>query len=282
MTRRNFNKITTSLLLSTSAFAKQKKLNIKMQGELDDDLIIFKKFYSNNKLKPILCYQMHNFTKRFSIGSNVVKSIQIPGYINIDKTIPVSNDGIVCLFTANEREDFKPGSKQLSYRTHYKSSALTVNNKTFFKELLPEKQKLNNYPTWYLKEEDYSTNYYRIWENATVLNGFISHERGEHTFYIYNKHDELMGNTSLNLSDEKVKKIKFKMFNGKKILNKHIFTEINDFVFDGKNNTKKIDDFIKENAITKVIIRNKKGLIEISLPYSCPYINTFFIKGVNL
>jgi hypothetical protein len=286
MGRRNFIKAiaaTGSFLFLTPLFAKAKKyFNLKMNGELDDDIIVFKRYYNSDDFKSIVCYQMHNMSKRFRFGSHIVSSVHIPGYVKLKKDIEIEKDGITCISTANEREDVNP-TKKLTYRTHYKSTRLFINEHTLFPSIIPENNDVSKYPTWYLAEEDgFASNYYRLWENATVFNGFITHEKGRHLISLYNKHNELMAVSKVDIQDTEPQQVIFKSFNSKPITKKHIFTEINDFVFDGENNTQEIDKEIQENAVFKVIIENSKGIVSIDLPYGCPYINTYFMQGVEI
>jgi hypothetical protein len=253
-----------------------------MNGELDDDIIIFKRFYNSDDFKSVLCYQMHNMSKRFKFGSHVIPSSHIPGYVKINKEVEQEQNSITCISTANEREDID-NSKQLSFRTHYKNAPLYVNKMQLFPSCIPENLDVKDFPTWYLSEEDgFASNYYRLWENATVFNGFITHSKGKHIISLYNKSNELMAVSEIFVVDLKPQQIIFKTFNQKRITQKHIFTEINDFVFDGNNNTEVIDLDVQQNAIAKVVIENDLGVVNIDLPYYCPYINTYFIQGVGI
>lgn len=266
----------TALLGSMNLYAKNKNsFRVKMEGELDDDLIITRNFYNTEDFKGIDCFQMHNFTGRFEIGSQVVKSTQSPGFIKYDKNIPVDKNSIISIFTCNERVAIH-ADKKLTYRTHYKSVPLYINNKMMFPSVIPENDDVKNYPTWYAPDEEHMSNYYRIWENAGVFNGFITHELGEHIITLFNKDNVAISTSSVNIVNDEVIQIPFKKILDKEITNKHIFTELDNFVFDGNENRN--DIFIANNAAAKILIQNKKGLVSIDLPYYCPYVNTYYIK----
>jgi hypothetical protein len=282
MNRRLFLGSVLSATLCMQLLAKQNAFNVSMNGELDDDLIIFKRYSNSDEFKSVLCYQMHNMTKKFNFGSHEVKSSHIPGYIKVNKNIEVEKAAITVICTANEREDID-NSKALLYRTHYKSTSLYVNTQELFPSLIPENNDVQGYPTWYLAEEEgFASNYYRLWENATVFNGFITHCKGRHSIFLYNANGVLMGVSEVDIVDLKPQQIIFKTFNDKPITKSHIFTEINNFVFNGEENTEVIDNEVRQGSITKVVITNENGLISIDLPYPCPYINTYYIQGVEI
>jgi len=273
--RRNILKVLFFLPITKLLSKSLPFFRISMQGELDDDIIIFNKFYNNDKLLEIVCYQMHNFSKKFRIGGNTLKSLQIPGYVKLKKDIQIDKNAITCIFTANEREDIN-NSKQLSFRTHYKSTSLFINDIEFFPSLIPENDDVKDYPTWYMKEESFASNYFRLWENATVLNGFVTGILGEHSIKLFNNENKLMAKSKINVNSNKPQQIRFDSFNNIPITNQHIFTEINNYLFDETENEQR-DAYIMENGIYSVLIENSLGTVLIHLPYPCPYINTYYI-----
>lgn len=260
-------------------FAKStKSFNIKMKGELDDDLIINRHYYNKDTFKSIDCFQMHNFKRSFKMGSQAIRSSQIPGYIKYNKNIPIENNSIVSLFTANERED-RDSRKELSFRTHYKSVPLYINDKELFPSLIPEENDVVGYPTWYLKEELSATNYFMLWENAVVLSSFITHITGEHEIVLMNSKNNIVSSKTIDIKKDTQVKIKFDEVAGKKITKDHIFTEVDNNINLKENDCD--DDFIRTNAVTKVMIKNRKGVVFIDLPYPCPYINTYTLKHLG-
>lgn len=275
MNRRKFLYSLAFLFSSIKAFSQvTKTVNIKMNGQLDDDLIINRYYYNEEKFKSIICYQMHNFTRSFIIGSQKVKSIQIPGFIKFNKDIEIEDNSIIAIFTANERED-RDSRKKLTFRTHYKSAPLYINDKKLFPSLIPEENDVPGYTTWYGEDEENMSNYYKLWENSVVLSGFITHITGNHEIVLFNEANNVIGKSNFFMSNNEVKKIDFKFILEKEIINNHIFTEIDGNVYyeDGAD-----DNFIKLNAVTKILISNSQGTVSIDLPYPSPYINTYYIK----
>jgi hypothetical protein len=282
MNRRNFISTTALFLSSLNLFAKDSNnadsFKVEMFGALDDDLIINRYYYGKEEFKPITCYQMHNFTRSFLIGSQKIKSVQIPGFIKYDKNINVDENSVVAIFTANEREDRDP-RKKLTFRTHYKSVPLYVNDKELFPSIIPEDDDVPGYPTWYGEDEENMSNYYKLWENAVVFTGLITHVEGETKIALINEIDEVIGDAKVFISKNEMKKIEFKNILNHTITNKHVFTELDNKICIKENDCD--DKFIKKNGVTKIMITNKKGTIVIDLPYPCPYVNTYYIKHIN-
>lgn len=267
-------------IYSNADITSNGKFKVDMNGPLDDDLFIIK-YNLNGDFKVQECFQMHNPSGKFYHDGKVCVSEHIPGYIDYNNTHEISKDNIVLICTANEREDFYD-TKKLHARTHYKSCRLNINNETFFPSLLPEHEDVKNYPLWYGKDEDKSSyNYYQLWENSVVNTGLLFPDNSEREIILLSDKNAILSK-AVFVPTEESKRILFNKVAGNKINTRHLFAEIDGTVFsDGKNMN---DAFIKENAVSKMFIKNKTLNEEtlIVLPYPTAYINSIYTKLIRI
>lgn len=293
--RRNFCKIIAlSPLLATSLFSIQtnpihEKFNIKMNGELDDDLFIVK--VSKNKLNMSHCFQMHNPKNIFNYNGKSIVSTPIYGMIELDENIYTTKNEITLFFEANEREELFDLPK-LRERTHFKAVELFINNKVLIPSLLPEKNDVPDYPTWFgsESEEGFCTidlkggpkndsifNYYKLWENAVCGTGILLPSSAEIEIYLFNdsgeklfSYKEIVTTEPKNLLSNEVKVNSF---------DAHILTEIDGKIY-SQFEIKTNDAYIKTNAITKMIIKYNEEYFNIPLPYPMPYPNRIYAMSL--
>lgn len=279
MTRRSFLYF-TAVLSASKLFGKVTKyLNISMNGDLDDDLIILKNKFSSFDFEVLDCFQMHNLAGKFNIGGTSCKSIQIPGYIEYNKNHTIEENEIISIFTANERED-RTNKKELMMRSHYKSTNLDINNVQFFPSVIPEKNDIPDYPTWYGIGENANYNYYQLWENAVVNTGLIFSASGEFEIILLDKENEIISHSKHYVS-KKTTIVKFKTIRDVKTIFTHPFTETDGTIF--KDGKKMDDKLIRKNAIYSIAIKNSiQELVIIPLPYPMPYINRIYTKTTGI
>lgn len=280
MLRRDFLKF-VSLTAASICFGSSEinfNLHATMNGDLDDDLFIIKNSFVKNGFEMLECYQMHNLTGKFYLDGQQFKSIQIPGYIEFDKQFNCDDTELYTFVTANERED-RNGSKTLMMRSHYKSVNLNINNSEFFPSIIPEKNDIPNYPTWYGTSENSNYNYYQLWENASINVGVVVPNKGLYEFIMLDINDEVVTKNTHRISTQ-TSRLKLKDIRGVDVLKEHEFTELDGNVF---SDSKPINDtLIRKNAIYKIIVKNQdKKVTTISLPYPLPYANRIFTKSLK-
>lgn len=280
MKRRNFIKIA---LLSpfVSLFASQQlsNLNIKMLGDLDDDLFVMKHKFSSFDFEALDCFQMHNPKGQIEIGGKTFKTEHIPGYIDYSKNLNLKTDEVVSIFTANERMEANP-NKTLTMRTHYKSTSLYINGIELFPSLIPEKNDVPNYPTWYGDDEQPEYNYYQLWENAVVNAGLVVNLAGRYKITCLDSKNEVVTSKSIELKNKNVLNVKFDEVRDVQVISNHPFAEVDGTVFEDKK--KMNDTLIRKNAIFKILIQNSNDEVTvIELPFPMPYINRIFIKSIG-
>lgn len=277
------------LLISASAIASQlyatsKKLNtLTMNGDLDDDLFLIKSTPSDNTMTN--CYQMHNPKKNFIYEGKGIPSTPIYGTIDFKSNFMLKHNEILTVYVANEREEFFDAPK-LNARTHFKAVSFNMDGKSLIPPLIPENNDVPNYPVWFgdenvactideTKSKDY--NYYKLWENAVCGVGIILPESGSVIIELYNEDNEKMftfnnniDSTPKNLVSNEIK------FNG---FEKHVLAEVDGHVF-SSDNTMETDEYIKKNAITKMVVNYSSKTFQITLPYPLPYPNRIY--GVSI
>jgi len=293
MNRRKFISL-ISLAVVSKLFANTKvknNVNIFMHGDIDDDLIITKNKFSSFDFEVLECFQMHNMRGKFNIGAVTCKSVQIPGYIEFEKNYTLKDDEVISIFTANERED-RSSMKHLMMRSHYKSAELKVNNTELIPSLIPEKDDVKGYPTWFGRGENSSYNYYQLWENAVINTGLVFARSGKYKIICLDAEGEFVAQETVEVS-KATQAVKFKSLRDAKSISTHPFAEVDGTVFD--EHTEMSDDMmsddmivsktmndklIRKNAITTIAIENKVGAMTlITLPYPMPYINRIFVTS---
>ena len=285
MHRRDFIKKTciagvVSILSLTSSFASDTKngmVDIKMVGDLDDDLFVIKA--SSKDWNILDCHQMHNQTGRFSLEGKHFQSHHSPGYIAFQKEYSLSNQEYLLIGLANEREE-RDDRKALLARTHYKSAPLHVNGAIAIPSMLPENKDLPDVPTWFEPHEEMAVyNYYRAWENALVNIAIVFPKEGEYTISFANTEGDIVAIDTF-LITTKVKNIRYsETIHG--VLDNHPMTEIDGGVFLVKGKKQPNDEDVKRLSPTHVLIIDKEGRItKIPLPYPFPYINRIFCVTV--
>jgi hypothetical protein len=274
MKRRDFFKILLFFLTATLYANKElRDVRVAINGDLDDDLFILK----NNSKETIFleCFQMHNPKKFFLYDSKAILSKNIYGFINFDKTFLLKENEILLIATANEREEIHP-QKELFNRTHFKSVDLFVDNKVFFPSMMPENNDIPGYPTWFSDEnppcqKSYKEyNYYKLWENSIINLGFVFAKSGNYRFEFLNRYDQIVFSKEYFISKN--------IQNLKIFKNHHTLCEIDGSLYDGNDDN---DNFIKENAIRRVVIYDDKNIFDFVLPYPWVYVNRLYTKALS-
>jgi virulence-associated protein VapD len=261
-----------------------------MNGDLDDDLFVIK--MTNEETSLIKVYQMHNSEQRFQYNDVSVKSERIYGIVDFNEKYKINKTTIYAFMLANEREEFRP-EKSLFSRTHYKSTILNINNIELFPSMLPERNNIKGYQTWFndpnevcknkpinpdLIYSDY--NYYQLWENAVVNLGLVVKDGTLITINAYN----LDGIEVFTYTGKLKKNITIKPIITStlyKKISKHIFAESNGKVYNNKNKyTKSADKEIIKNAINDIKITIDNRVFYMELPYPLPYINNMYILKI--
>lgn len=290
-TRRSFCKaillspFIASTLLSVDLENLKKTIKVDMNGELDDDLFIVRA--SERYSKMTHCFQMHNPKETFRYMGANIPSTPIYGVIDFNEKLDVSNDEVIVLVEANEREELFD-IPELRARTHFKAVDLKIDDKILVPSLLPENNDVPSYPTWFGSEDsgDFCVigdplavdktkeyNYYKLWENAVCGTGIVFPYSCDAKIMLFNKDgkmlfdfDERITTRPSNLVSNQVREQGF---------NSHILAEVDGNVFD-EYETKTDDAYIKRNAITKMMIIFNSKTIEFELPYPTPYINRIY------
>lgn len=294
--RRNFCKaivlspFLASSLLSLELNSLQDMFHVTMKGELDDDLFIVKATQKYTKMTH--CFQMHNPKNLFNYNGSAITSTPIYGMIEYDEKLYSMKNELTLFFVANEREEVFDLPK-LRERTHFKAVDLFVNKKVLIPSLLPEKNDVPEYPTWFgsESEEGFCTldlkggpkdnsvfNYYKLWENAVCGTGILFPSSSNVEIYLFNEtgerlftFNEFISTEPKNLISNEIKSKKF---------DSHIFTEVDGNIY-SQFEVKTNDAYIKKNAITKVVIKYNNQYFDIPMPYPMPYPNRFYAMSLN-
>lgn len=286
MDRRAFL-LLTATTMATNLFAKKvKKIDLRMNGDLDDDLFIVKS--STNNCLMTHCFQMHNPKNIFNYIGKSIKSMPIYGQINFSESIELSNNEVIATFVANEREELYDIPK-LRERTHFKAVPLFVNNKILIPSLLPENNDVPDYPTWFGSESEVCNitqqandgyNYYKLWENAVCGCGIIISEESKIVLKAFNDNEEIMFTYNSYINKNAIQLVSDEIKNDD--FEKHVLAEIDGFVYN-QNHSYVDDEFVKKNAITKFILYIEKSnlTIPIYLPYPLPYPNRIFMIAIG-
>lgn len=281
MHRRDFIKKTCiagvgSALALTSSFASDTKngmVDIKMVGDLDDDLFVIKA--SSKDWNILDCHQMHNQTGRFSLEGKHFQSHHSPGYIAFQKEYSLSNQEYLLIGLANEREE-RDDRKALLARTHYKSAPLHVNGSIAVPSMIPENNDMPDVPTWFAPHEDMAVyNYYRAWENALVNVVLVFPKEGRYTVSLSNAEGDIVATETFEITG-KVTNTRFKKtIHGP--LDEHPMTEIDGGVFLVEGKRQPVDEDVVRLCPTQVLIMDEVGgMVRIPLPYPFPYVNRVF------
>lgn len=294
--RRNFCKaivlspFLASSLLSLELNSLQDMFHVTMKGELDDDLFIVKATQKHTKMTH--CFQMHNPKNLFNYNGSAITSTPIYGMIEYDEKLYSMKNELTLFFVANEREEVFDLPK-LRERTHFKAVDLFVNKKVLIPSLLPEKNDVPEYPTWFgsESEEGFCTldlkggpkdnsvfNYYKLWENAVCGTGILFPSSSNVEIYLFNEtgerlftFNEFISTEPKNLISNEIKSKEF---------DPHIFTEVDGNIY-SQFEVKTNDAYIMKNAITKVVIKYNNQYFDIPMPYPMPYPNRFYAMSLN-
>ncbi|AXH16382.1 hypothetical protein CP985_03280 [Malaciobacter mytili LMG 24559] len=294
MKRRNFLKyLAIAPFIISNAFSNNGNLdkfgtvslaNLKMKGDLDDDLFVL--LNSKDNTNFLHCYQMHNPKEFFNYQGKKIKSEAIYGMIDFKDTIAIGENHVLSLFVANEREEVFE-LPQLRIRTHFKAVDLTLNNKVLIPALIPENNDVPGYPVWFGNDEGYciidetkaeNYNYYKLWENAICGGAFVISKSQKVNIKLFNSRNDLMFNYT-GIADTTPKQLVYDEVKNDEF-SSHIFAEVDGAVYDGTNESTN-NAFIKANAITKVLIELNGEIITIDLPYPLPYPNRLYISSIS-
>ena len=257
---------------SLNAKSLKIKFNIKIKGDLDDDLFILKS--DGDDVTFLECFQMHNPHKYFIYDSRLIPSKRIYGRIDFDKDFFIKRNEVFLIATANEREEISP-KKELRKRTHFKSVDLFVDDEVLIPSLMPEYNDVPNYPTWFDAknlpcEASYKNyNYYKLWENSVINIGLVFYKEQEATIYLIDKDENILYKKQFFVS-KKAKNAKF--------LKGHTLLEVDGSLYDGSS---KNDQKIKKMAVYYIGIENKDNFYLFKLPYPFVYINRIFTKALK-
>jgi len=283
-------KLTLIILIIFTILNSKNIIKMTMNGDLDDDLFIIKMTKEDTNL--IKAYQMHNPEKRFQYNDVSIKSERIYGIVNFNDSYNINNQEVYAFMLANEREEFRP-KKELSNRTHYKSTNLKINNIELIPSMLPEKKDIKNYQTWFNDPTEvckdkpvnpdliYSNyNYYQLWENAIVNLGLVVSTGSDIEILAYNLDGIEVFSYKGKLKSQIT--IKPKIFsNIYNKIDKHTFTESNGKVYYSKKQYRENNDKeIITNAINDIKITIDKKDYYMELPYPMPYINNIFVLKI--
>lgn len=309
MTRRNFILKGALALMSGTTLVKAEELekiykpdltshtkhiHLVMNGALDDDLFVIKA--SKKDFRWIDCYQMHNPNDSFDLEGKSTKSIHIDGSIAYDKKIPLTDNEVLMIATANEREENGKPRRELHERTHYKSVPLYMNGKELFPSMLPENGDYAdyNYPLWFgedtlkcvstpPKEGQAEPNYFQLWENACVNIGLVLPQREEFVVSLM-RDGKIIANSfispttvDIRMTNNMLKRVEFKR-NGK-FFHSHPFVEINNTIFDGES-TAEIDEDVRVMSADTIMLQSEKSIYTLPLPYHLPYARRVFYEFV--
>ena len=265
------NKIIYILVFVSMLLSASGKVDVSIHGDLDDDLFILRSDF--HKVDFPVCLQMHNPTGKFYYDSRMIRSRQIYGLIDFDKSYELDDNQFLLIMTANEREEVH-AKKRLYKRTHFKSVDLYANGKVLIPSLMPEYHDLPGYPLWFGKDEkpliprqgDY--NYYKLWENAIVNLAIVFGSCGQYKLYFVDHRGKVAFHQTIHVRKE-VQNIH--------LIGDNPMTEVDGSVYDGE---KSDDDTIRQKAIEGVIVEKNGERIFVKLPYPFVYINRIFLQGV--
>lgn len=285
MTRRNFIGSLLTLPLM-DLYAKDKKkiiANIKIKGDLDDDLFIVK--VNTEKAKMLVCQQMHNPKNFFDYRGTAVPSADIYGVIDYNEDHFIKEDEIVLIMLANEREEIND-LPTLNSRTHFKAVDLYCNEKVVIPSLMPEFDDVPGYPVWFTEGETYCSvsakkpknyNYYKMWENAICGTAIIVPFFGEVEVFLFNKDDDItfkyngiVTEEPQQLLSDATKKSSFP---------DDLLAESNGTVYDYTDDEKS-DDEIRKLCAHKIMIKKDSMIFVSTFPYPMPYPNRIYIQGI--
>lgn len=286
MTRRNFIGSLLTLPL-TNLYAKEKKrsiANVKIKGDLDDDLFITK--VNSKKSKMLVCKQMHNPKNFFDYRGTAVPSTAIYGVIDYDEQHFVNDDKIMLIMLANEREEIND-LPTLNHRTHFKAVNLLCNDKIVIPSLMPEWNDVPGYPVWFTDGETYCStsvkkpknyNYYKLWENAICGTAIIVPFFGDVEVFLFNedgditfKYHTVVSKEPQQLLSDATKQLSFP---------NHLLAESNGKIYDYTDDEKS-DNEIRKLCAHKIMVKKNTTIFVASFPYPMPYPNRIYIQSIG-
>ena len=258
----------STLIFSNKIFAKQSNnVKIKMVGDLDDDLFVFKA--TPNEIDVLDIFQMHNPRNKFFYNNSIYKSLSIGGYIDYKKSLRLNRNEVLILMTANERDELYSSifeTRVLRRRTHYKNEKMTINNKIFFPALMPERNSVKGYPVWYGidgKANDYD--YYCLWENSIVQLGIVLTDDAPALIKCYGESGNIVYKYQIESAYTPARAVSLQEKKGN--LASHPFAEVGNIVIDENSIDTPYKDFISSISIEQ---KDKKYYIPMPYPFMYP------------
>lgn len=292
--------------------ARDQTLYVRIVGDgyIDDDIYVLR-HGSNGSHEKIYCNMQHaeDVGVKKSYDGDILQCIDNNGEYAFDKTVPIETTDIVTVQQNSENEN-TTGTPFAIGRNHYGSTKVTIDNV----EVAPSTFKVDfpYYPgdaTWRS-----GLGYLQTWDNTLSTFSILFPFAGAYELYFYNKYDQKVAKADIDMEDFKTISINGNMQlklgknmtlassisddvkddNGvvteKKANRDDDWVEWGGGVFGGHDSKtgeaclSPNDNYVKENAVTKVIIKDllTGAIVPIPLVYPLPFPNRVFISKLKV
>jgi len=265
-------------------------------GNLDDDIWVIK-HRGDGAHSMVYCNEQHNenYGSKKMYDGVMEQCIDNNGHYSFSKTININSSDIVSIQEATEDENsyhsvFFPG-----IRTHYGSTRVTIDGITASPETFPAN--FTYYPTY--------SGFLNLWENSLGTLAILFPYSGAYRLSFYDKDGNLVVKHDINMDDfnniASSDYIQLKLakdiapapgfnYDDNTSCMDDDWTEIGGGIHGNKNakgrtNCKSPNDtYVKENIITKVIVKDllTGNITPIPLIYALAYPNRIYISKLKL
>lgn len=283
------------LRANTIEEAREQQLYVKIVGDgsLDDDIYVLRHKTDGSHTK-VYCNMQHaeNRGSKKSYNGDTLQCIDNDGSYSFNQTVGIDTTDIVTVQQNSENEN-ATGTPFLIGRNHYSSTEVVIDSievapKTFA-NLFPA------YPS--------NSSHLRTWDNTNSTVSILFPFAGAYEIYFYNKNNEEVAVSTLDIEDFKQisqnAALQLKLGKTMKLapgisdttINREdMWAEWGGGVFGGKDSKTGAaanvpnDDYVKENAITNIIVKDllTSAVVPIKLTYPLPYPNRVFISRLKV
>lgn len=286
--------------LNTVAESRQKAYaRIVGSGYLDDDIFVIK-HKPNGLFVKVYCNTQHaeRVHNRVNYDGETLQCIDNNGNYKFDSTIEIDPNDIVSIQQATEDVNNYGQAYFPTGRTNYRSTAVRIDG-----VLVAPQTYVDNYPYY---PRNFKV-YLNTWENTLGTLSLLFPYAGVYKLYFFDRNGNLLATKVISIEDfEKIGKYNYMQLHMalniplspkfKNVTNKDALCLYDDWVEigggvhggrgskDGKKCYQPDDNYVKEHAITEVVVKDllTGATIDIPLVYPLPYPNRIYIAKLKL
>jgi hypothetical protein len=283
------------LRANTVQQAREQQLYVKIEGDgfLDDDIYVLRHNITGGHEK-IYCNMQHaeNKGNKKAYNGDMLQCIDNNGNYTFNQTVNIETTDIVSVQEATENEN-ATGTPFSLGRTHYSSTEVVIDGV----EVAP-KTFSSDFPSYPRQDT-----HLKLWDNTLGTLSILFPFAGAYEIYFYNKNQVEVAKSTLDIEDFKSitqnSSLQLKLgqnmplatgISDSTAARDDMWVEWGGGVFGGKSSktggavSSPLDDYVKENAVTSIIIKDllTNSIIPIQLVYPLAYPNRVFISKLKV